>query len=161
MKIWMLHICLAIALLIGCGSPVDIRVGEIAPAFRLQSLNGTWVQSQSLTGRVVVLNFWQTTCGPCLKELPHLKALAAKSGASVIGINLSEDPSQTVKPFVEQHRISYPILLGDETVFQQFDGTAIPYTLILDPTFKIVRIYRGPVDQITLEQAVKTILQDS
>ena len=108
---------------------------------------------------VVVLNFWATWCQPCMSEIPELKQVAASSKAKVIGIALDQDGVKTIKPFVASNNINYTVLVGDEEVFQRFNGVGIPYTLVLDPSQRIVKIYRGPTTKQALEQDLKAISQ--
>jgi len=157
-----------VAVFSGCGGWSNsgagtVAVGSRAPNFALKSLDGTTVTSRSLEGNIVVLNFWATWCGPCMREIPDLKQVAASSGAKVIGIALDEEGLKTVKPFAERFEISkaenYTVLLGDQTLFRQFNGFGIPYTLVLDRTQRIVKVYRGPATKESLEQDLRMINQ--
>lgn len=139
--------------------PASVEVGGQAPSFSLTSLDGSTVKSAALKGNVVVLNFWATWCQPCMSEIPELKQLAANSKVKVVGIALDQDGVKTVQPFVTSHQINYTVLVGNEEVFQRFNGLGIPYTLLLDPSQRIVKIYRGPTTMATLEQDLKTISQ--
>lgn len=159
--------CLIVLVLFlaGCGTsdpdPASVVVGSQSPSFSLTSLDGMTVQSSALKGRVVVLNFWATWCQPCMGEIPELKQFAASSNAKVIGIALDQDGLKTIKPFVVSNNINYTVLVGDEEVFQRFNGVGIPYTLVLDPAQRIVKIYRGPTTKEALEQDLKTIGQSN
>ena len=152
-----------ITFLASCGTtepdPADVVVGSQAPSFSLNSLDGTTVKSGALKGNVVVLNFWATWCQPCMTEIPELKQLAANSNVKVVGIALDQDGEKTIRPFVASHQINYTVLVGNEEVFQRFNGLAIPYTLVLDPSQRIVRIYRGPTTRAVLEQDLMAIQQ--
>lgn len=139
--------------------PDSVVVGSQAPSFSLTSLDGTTVKSTALKGSVVVLNFWATWCQPCMTEIPELKGLAANSQAKVVGIALDQDGVKAVQPFVTSHAINYTVLVGNEEVFQRFNGLGIPYTLVLDPSQRIVKIYRGPTTREALEQDLKAISQ--
>jgi cytochrome c biogenesis protein CcmG/thiol:disulfide interchange protein DsbE len=147
----------------GCGTsepdPASVVVGSQAPNFSLMSLDGTTVKSTALKGSVVVLNFWATWCQPCMGEIPELKQFAAGSNAKVIGIALDQEGAKTIRPFVANNKINYTVLVGDEEVFQRFNGIGIPYTLVLDTSQRIVKIYRGPTTREALEQDLKTIGQ--
>jgi len=158
--------CLSLAALPGCRSvqavrPEDVVVGNTIPDFSLKSLDGKTVSKDSLKGEVVVLNFWASWCGPCMGEIPELKQVAANSKARIVGIALDENGAETVKPFAESHQINYTVLLGDQDIFQQFNGVGIPYTLVLDRSQRIVKVYRGPVDRGALEADLKTLEQGS
>lgn len=151
-----------VAAVSGCGTsfnPEDVAVGNPAPEFALTALDGTTVNSDSFKGDVVVLNFWATWCQPCMSEIPELKEFAADSKVKVVGIALDENGVNAVKPFVENHRINYTVLLGDEDLFQRFNGLGIPYTLVLDRSQRIVKIYRGPTTKASLEADLKMIEQ--
>ncbi|MCA1593856.1 MAG: TlpA family protein disulfide reductase [Acidobacteria bacterium] len=155
-------ICLSTVFLPGCGggsamNPEDVVVGNTIPDFSLKSLDGKTVDRDSLKGNVVVLNFWATWCAPCMSEIPELKEVAAKSQAKVVGIALDESGLAAIKPFVESNGINYTVLLGSQDIFQQFNGVGIPYTLVLDRSQHIVKIYRGPVNKESLEETLKAI----
>ena len=158
-----LCICfLALMVLAGCAnesSPENVVVGNNAPDFALPSLDGTTVKSNSLKGNVVVLNFWATWCQPCMGEIPELKEFAANSKAKVVSIALDQEGIKAVKPFVDSNAINYTVLLGDEEVFQRFNGLGIPYTLVLDQSQRIVKIYRGPATKESLDADLKQIEQ--
>ena len=159
---WFFCLFLALTLgfgTLGCSGPDVVKEGEEAPEFRLQSLDGTWVESDSFKGDVLILNFWATWCVPCLKEIPELKELAADSDVQIVGIALDQDGHKAVARFVERHGIEYTILLGNDEVFQRFDGFGIPYTLVLDASYKVVRRYRGPFTRESLEQDLQGIAQ--
>src|SRR5690242_15886366 len=116
---------LLVGAMAGCSAdpiPENVEVGNRAPDFTLTSLDGTTVKSETLKGNVVVLNFWATWCQPCMSEIPELKEFAADSKVKVVGIALDENGINAVKPFVENHGINYTILLGDESLFQRFNG---------------------------------------
>jgi cytochrome c biogenesis protein CcmG, thiol:disulfide interchange protein DsbE len=137
--------------------PANVVVGSQAPSFALASLDGGTVQSSSLKGTPVVLNFWATWCQPCMSEIPELKELAASSKAKVVGIALDQEGLKTIRPFVATNKINYTVLVGDEEVFQRFNGIGIPYTLLLDASQRIVKIYRGPTTKKVIEEDLKTI----
>jgi len=153
---------LSVVVLQGCGSaqaikPEDVVVGNTIPEFSVKSLEGKTIDKASLKGQTVVLNFWASWCTPCMSEIPELKELAANSKAKVVGIALDENGLETVKPFVDKHQINYTVAVGTQDMFQQFNGVGIPYTLVLDPSQHIVKIYRGPTNRESLEADLKTI----
>lgn len=151
------------AILTGCGvgdsDPANVAVGNKAPDFSLTALDGTTIKSSSLKGSPVVLNFWATWCAPCATEIPELKQLAANSQVKVIGIALDQDGVKTIRPFVQSNNINYTVLVGDEEIFQRFNGVGIPYTLVLDSSQRIVKIYRGPATRESIEQDLRSIKQ--
>ncbi|HCV26208.1 MAG: hypothetical protein CME13_10230 [Gemmatimonadetes bacterium] len=150
-------LCLLLAMTMGCSAPDVANRGEVAPGFKLESLDGTWVSSDSFEGNALVLNFWATYCAPCLREIPELKKLAVESTAQIVGIALDKSGAKAVGPFVERHGIEYTILLGNDEVFQSFDGFGIPHTVVLDASFRVVKMYRGPVTREALEEDLQSI----
>lgn len=115
-------------------------------------------------GKVTVLNFWATWCGPCREEMPMLNRLRAKlapKGVEVVGVAL--DNKEEVSAFVNQLKISYPILLGDSDTLglMRSLGNAtggLPYTLILDRKGKIAAKLTGLLDEKKLEATIKAQL---
>ena len=134
------------------GADPEIQVGGEIPSFTLPALEGGEVTSQSLEGKPVILNFWATWCGPCVKEIPTLQKIARGSDAQVVSIALDDEGESVVRPFVEKHGIEYTVLMGDMRLFERFDGYAIPYTLVLDASSKVVNVYRGLVSLRRLEK---------
>lgn len=154
-------ILLALSLLCvaGCGGVAprhdDIKVGLPIPEFRLTSLDGSVVESADLKGQPVVLNFWATWCGPCVREIPTLQELHRTDSVRVISIALDDGGAAIVRPFVERHGIDYPVLLGNQQIFQRFNGYAIPYTFVLDSSSRIVKVHRGLVSSRRLERDLR------
>src|SRR5687767_6341812 len=95
----------------------DVVVGAQSPDFSLPSLDGSTLKNRSMEGNVVLLNFWATWCEPCLREIAELKEVAANAKVKVVGIALDEQGLPVVKPFVAQHGINYPVVIGNEEVF--------------------------------------------
>lgn len=162
--IFFIIVCLCVGASYGCGNanamkPEEVVVGNTIPDFSLESLEGASVDKESLKGEVVILNFWASWCSACKSEIPELKEIASKSKARVVGVALDEDGAASVAPFVKSHGIDYTVLLGDQSIFEQFNGVGIPYTLVLDRSQRIVSIYRGPVGRETLEADLKRIEQ--
>ena len=149
------------AILLGCsgsdGTVTSLRIGDRTPRFALPALDGGVVESGSLVGKPVVLNFWATWCEPCLHELPILNELARDSRIQVVAIALDEEGATSVRPFAERHGLEYTILLGDQATFERFSGLSIPYTLVLDESGTVVNIYRGPATQENLVQDLEAI----
>ncbi len=130
----------------------DVQVGLPIPEFELTSLDGETVSSHSYAGTPVVLNFWATWCSPCVREIPTLQKIERDSTARVVSIALDKGGGGEVRPFAERHGIDYPVLLGDSALLRRYNGRAIPYTLVLDASLRIVRMHRGLVSLRTLER---------
>ena len=133
----------------------DVKVGLPIPEFELTSLDGKSISSSSYLGTPVVLNFWATWCGPCVREIPTLQAIDRDSAARVVSIAIDQGGAREVRPFADQHGIEYTVLLGDSQLLKRFNGWAIPYTLVLDSSLRIVRMHRGLVSLRTLERDLR------
>ncbi len=133
-----------------------------APAWRLRNLDGRFVQLSDLKGKVVLLNFWATWCGPCRREIPDLIALQAKyaaQGLVVVGVSIDTTGAATVKAFAQKMKINYPMLMGDdETVAAYGNFQIIPTTFFIDRAGRIAGRQEGGADQATFEAAVKPLL---
>jgi thiol-disulfide isomerase/thioredoxin len=109
-----------------------------APQLVLVDATGKPWNLADLRGKVVVLNFWASWCGPCVEELPVLNKLAGEPGGKlvVLGVNYKE-PSWTVESFTREHRFAYPVLL-DKTgaQFRRWTTGVMPTTVLIGPDGK-------------------------
>jgi peroxiredoxin len=107
-----------------------------APDFTLTDSNGQSVKLSDYRGKVVLLNFWATWCGPCQIEIPwfvEFEQQLKSRGFEVLGVSMDEDGWKVVKPYIAEKHINYRVLLGDETVSQLYGGLdALPTTFLID-----------------------------
>lgn len=119
---------------------------DSAPDFVLKSATGNNVRLSELKGRVVMLNFWATWCGPCAEEIPHLNELHESLDPydfELLGINLDEDQSKA-KHLANKLKVNFPVLFDkDKDVSKSFDIKAMPTTIIIDRAGKIRHVNRG------------------
>jgi len=112
-----------------------------AADFTLATLEGDSVQLSKLRGKVVMIDFWATWCGPCVAELPNLVKLYQKYSANPDVVFLSIDtnePATAIKPFMEKNGYSFTVLIGNQTtVPQQYGVEAIPTKFLIDKNGKI------------------------
>src|SRR5215212_8265895 len=95
-----------------------------APAFAARDLDGREINMASLRGKVVIVNFWATWCGPCRAEIPDLVALQEKykDTLQVIGISEDEAPVEVVKRFAADHKVNYPVVMMTPELEKLFPG---------------------------------------
>jgi peroxiredoxin len=134
-----------------------------APTWKLQSFDGKSVSFDDFKGKVVILDFWATWCGPCREEIPGLIDLQKKyekQGLAVVGISLDGGGAEVVKAFVTKVGMNYAVLLGNDKVQQAFGGIdAIPATFVIDRRGHIVKKYVGLVEKKQLEAVTKPLLK--
>jgi len=120
--------------------------GAAAPAFQLASADGPPVELASLRGKVVLINFWASWCGPCRKEMPILEQLNRQyrsKGLALIGINVEPD-SQAALQWLRATPVSFPILFDtDSRVSKLYQVAGMPNTVIVDRRGTVRYIHRG------------------
>jgi thiol-disulfide isomerase/thioredoxin len=109
-----------------------------APGWALKDVEGKLVNFSSFKGKVVVLDFWATWCGPCRSEIPGYVKLQEKykdKGLVIIGVSLDQEGPDVVKKFIGDLHMNYQVVMGDDAVVEAFGGVdGIPTTFIIDRT---------------------------
>ena len=111
------------------------QVGNLAPDFQLQNLDGQTVSLSNLRGKPVLINFWATWCGYCIDEMPYIQEIYEEwsdKGLVVLAINKGESSSK-VEEFMQSNSLSFVVLLDTkQDVAQRYNITGIPTTFFID-----------------------------
>lgn len=130
----------------GGGRAANDLEGEAAPDFTLSTPDGDEVKLSDLKGKVVVIDFWATWCGPCRVGLPHLDKLTEQmkdKGVKVFAVNLKEDEAK-VEDFIEETKLSTPVLLDTEgETAAAYGVTGIPQTVVIGKDGKVAKVFVG------------------
>jgi len=141
------------------------EVGSQAPEFQLADLTGNQVSLSSLKGRVVIVDFWATWCGPCVMEVPHFVNLQSKyrnQGLAIVGVSMDAGGAKDVKPFADEHDVNYTMLIGNEDVSRSYGHiNAIPTTFVIDRNGKIVQRFIGFTPPELIEKTIEPLLASS
>jgi len=135
-------------------------VGAVAPDFTLPDTGGNTVHLREFQGRVIIVDFWATWCGPCRALMPHLQKMYAnweKRGLVVLGLDIGED-ADTVEKFARKQSYTFPLLIGAEPdIAAEYFVQAYPSTFVIDRLGHIVFRDLGG-DSAKLQAAVEKAL---
>jgi len=136
-----------------------------APDFALKDVNGQTVTLSDYKGKVVLLDFWATWCGPCQVEIPWFKEFERQNkdkGFAVLGVAMDDEGWDVVKPFAQHMGINYRLVIGSDTVAQMYGGVdALPTTFLIDREGRIASIHIGLSGRRDFEDGIQELLQTS
>lgn len=140
----------------------DSKTRKAAPEFELKDASGKVVHLADYRGKVVVLDFWATWCGPCGIEIPWFIEFQRKykdRGFEVLGVSMDDDGWKAITPFVAEKKINYRILLGDDKTGDQYGGVeALPTTFVIDRQGRIASVHVGLASRKDFEDAIEKLL---
>ena len=112
----------------------DNLIGQKVPDFKMKDINGNIISSEMTKGKVVVLNFWFTTCKPCVYEIPELNKVYEKykTDANVVFASITFDKLERVNLFLKNHPLKYPVVSDAKEICDLFRTTGYPTNLIVD-----------------------------
>jgi peroxiredoxin len=133
-----------------------------APDFALKDADGKVVHMADYKGKVVLLDFWATWCGPCKIEIPWFMEMQRKNkdrGFEVLGVAMDDEGWEAVKPFVTDLKVNYRIVIGNDAVAQVYGGVdALPTTFLIDRDGKIAAVHVGLTSKKDFEDGVEELL---
>ena len=138
-----------------------VRNPDSAPDFKLTGLDGKPVTLADSHGKVILLNFWATWCGPCRAEIPDLIELQNKykDHLQILGLVVDDDDSDAIKQFTEKFGINYPVAIAGNDVRFQYGGiAALPTSFVLDAEGRIVQKHEGLRDPVLYETEIRSLL---
>ena len=130
------------------------------PAFTVRDLQGRTISASDLRGKVTIINFWATWCGPCRMEIPDLIALQNKyrSQLQIIGISEDEISADQVQQFVAANKMNYTVAMTTPEIERVFPGiTALPTTYIVDRDGRIVMRHAGTLNAALTEAETRSL----
>ena len=136
-----------------------------APEFALKDADGKVLRLSDYRGKVILLDFWATWCGPCQIEIPWFMEFERKyrdRGFAVIGVSMDEEGWEAVKPFVADLAVNYRMVLGDDSIAQQYGGVeALPTTFLIDREGKIAAVHVGLASKSEFQNGIEQLLQNT
>lgn len=151
-------------------APATQRAGKLtgdrpmAPPFSLTDLNGRKLELADHKGKVVLLDFWATWCGPCRIEIPGFVRLQERyrdQGLVVIGISLDDGP-EPVREFYREFRMNYAVAMGNDRVTELYGGIiGLPTTFLIGRDGRIHSRHIGATDVSVFEEEIKELLAAS
>ncbi len=143
-----------------------VELSGAAPDFTLKALSGENIRLEEYRGQVVLVNFWASWCGPCRQEMPVLDRIHdryAPMGFTVIGVSVDNDVSKA-RRLADQVNVSFPLLHdGAGNVSEQYDVSAMPYSVLIDRDGQVQYIHRGfrPGDEAQYIDRLRDLLRGS
>jgi peroxiredoxin len=134
-----------------------------APDFTLNDANDKQVKLSGLRGKVVLVNFWATWCHGCQVEIPWFVEFQKKyedRGLVVVGISMDDEGWKSVRPWLAEKMVNYPIVIGSESVGKEFGLDAMPLTVLVDRNGKIADVHSGLVNKFATAQKIRSLLEE-
>jgi peroxiredoxin len=169
----------AACFLTGCGSePRSVKAANAvkaekdrkpAPEFALKDADGKTVHLEEYKGKVVLLDFFATWCGPCKIEIPWFMEFERNykdKGFSVLGVSMDDEGWEVVKPFLADLGVNYRVVIGNDATAQIYGGVdALPTTFLIDRSGRIAAVHigltdYGPKGKKVFEDGIALLLQD-
>jgi len=131
--------------------------------FTLSTLDGNTMALSDFKGKVVILDFWATWCGPCRIEIPgfvELQREYGEMGLQILGVSLDgEVKREEVEDFCRRYYVNYPVLMDNGEVARSFNVTAIPTTYIIDREGNLFKKYIGAREKEMFKNDIEQLIK--
>lgn len=159
----------AIALILGAGLAIVLtqtssllEEGDDAPSFNLRSIEGDEeVTLESLQGKVVLLDFWATTCPPCIRQMRDLEIIHDRLAAQdvvILGINTEGASAARLREFARERQVSYQVLIDQGLATERYSVNQLPTLYIIDREGKISWAHVGFTSHEELEEILRPLI---
>jgi len=158
-------------LITGCSTTASVRAASVkpdnerkdAPDFALKDSDGKLVHLADYRGKVLLLDFWATWCGPCKIEIPWFMDIQRRNkdrGFEVLGVSMDDEGWEVVKPFLADLQVNYRVVIGNDATAQLYGGVdALPTTFLIDRGGKIAAVHVGLASKKEFEDGIEQLLQ--
>jgi peroxiredoxin len=166
MKIRTLVASALAACLVGAGAYFALGVKETAPAVSYTVLDGSRIDSTQLLGKVVLVNFWATSCTTCVHEMPQMVAthrMFADKGFETMAVAMQYDPPAYVVNFAETRQLPFKVVIDNTgAIARSFGDVALtPTSVLINKRGEVVKRYVGEPDFVALQSLVQKLLAES
>lgn len=127
-----------------------VKVGDMAPDFRLESIDGESIRLSDYRGKAVFVNFWATWCDPCKVEMPYMEdAYQAQEGEQfeILAVNIAQSQLEA-SSFAKRYELSFPIVLDrDRSVVNLYGVGGLPASFFINAEGRVVDHHVGPLNE--------------
>ena len=138
------------------------NAAAVAVDFALPDAHGAVIRLSDYRGKVVLLDFWTTYCGACNIEIPwfiEFQITFKPRGFTVLGVSLDEQGWKVLHPFLEEKKVNYPVVLGDDEIADRYGIQAMPTTFLIDRQGMITASHVGLIDRSQFEAEIEALLR--
>lgn len=153
-----------VALTAGTAASCVAQTGATAPPFDVRTDTGKRLRLEDYKGKVLLLTFWATWCPHCRRQIAAMEKLRtdyAAKGIEMLALSVDKEGWQIVAPYLEEHKLSLPVALANARMQQQYAaGGGIPLSYIIDRESRLVKDFRGALDEGALRRLGELVAQN-